>query len=409
MDLRARLLSAAAALSLLAPAGALAQVPCPAPDNDAFALARRSRRVVADYERLHALHREDLARNDAHHRAQVGAPMPFSFGLAGVVDWQQTFGFDVCTEQGPWTGTLQPLLLGAVATVDLNRWRVGLEGFALLVQDRLTASPTLEQTRTPEGGFREPTGLATAYQSQTFLGGRVTFADWATVVAGHIRAAPVENVTGEDGRRLLVGPTEPVPPGRLYLGAGVPRYHLHTHLLFDARDVRPDQLELTLRDVPLPYAELLGSAGLLHLADEGQVILHLALRQVFGFLSADVAFEHRPARLRHARLRAEWDTSFGGALPPPVERPEDAVPRLAFDLGAFAELSWFGSRWLEERTGSSSATGAYFGAFARPDVTLLMARLDLYFGVNRPEELSRLSEARGHWQMGVRMHGRFGL
>jgi hypothetical protein len=118
---------------------------------------------------------------------------------------------------------------------------------------------------------------------------------------------------------------------------------------------------------------------------------------VFGFLSTAVAIEHRPVALRHARVRADWST------------PDQVEPRMGVDVGAFAELSWFGSRWLEAQTGSDGEVGTHLGVFVQPDLTLLMTRLELRVGVNEPDALALLSEAAGRWFVGFRLHGRLGL
>ncbi|MCK6547759.1 hypothetical protein L6R52_18045 [Myxococcota bacterium] len=383
---------------------------CPSGDEDVFRVARRSRRVAADAAALLAANRDDLARNARLYHLQTGEEMPWSFGLAGLVERTQTYGYDVCTSLGPWTGDLVPLRLGAIASFELPRVGVGVEAFVMLVQDRLTVTPTEAQTRTPDGGFREPTGLATLYVDDVMYGGRVTLFDWASVVGGWIETKDVRNVVGEDGREITVGPLGERASGRLYLGAGIPRYSVFTHVLFEERDVAAEQLEVNFERIPVPGVDfLVGTAGVGWIDDESQVFVELGAREIFGILSAEVSFEHRPVALRHARLRADWDTFFGREPTARVERPELAEPRMGIDLGAFAELSWFGSRWLEEQTGRGGAVGGSFGVFARPDITILMTKLELLFGVNGPEELAAFSQAAGHWHVGFRLHGRLGL
>lgn len=390
---------------------ARAQEPsCPTSDEDVFRVARRSRRVAGDAAALLAANREDLARNARLYALQTGERMPWSFGLAGIVERRQTYGYDVCTNLGPWTGDLVPLRLGAIASFELPRVGVGVEGFVMLVQDRLTVTPTEEQTRTPDGGYREPTGLATLYVDDVMYGGRVTLFDWASVVAGWIDTKDVRNVVGEDGREITAGPLAENTSGRLYLGAGIPRFSVFTHVLFEGRDVAAEQLELAFERIQIPNVDfLVGTAAVGWIDDESQLFLALGARELFGMLSTEVSFEHRPVALRHARVRADWDTFFGHEPTTRVERPELAEPRMGVDLGAFAELSWFGSRWLEEQTGDRGAFGGSFGVYARPDITILMTKLELLFGVNSPEELAAFSHAAGHWHVGFRLHGRLGL
>ncbi|CAN0512709.1 unnamed protein product [Laminaria digitata] len=396
-------------LSLWAGAALAQGSSCPSTDDDAFAVARRSRRVVSDYQDLHRIHREDLARNEALYVRQTGEPMPWRFALAGVVDWSRTFDYDVCSNQGPWQGSLQPLRLGAIASLSLPGLGFSLETFVVFVQDRIVASPTVEQTRTEDGQVRDPTGLANVYTNETFYGGRVTVLDWASVVGGYIATAATQSVVGEDGRELLVRGQTIEPRGRVYLGAGIPRYHLFANVLFDEADIEADQLGLRLDRLPLPWWSLQAIAAVSWIDDEEQAVLTMGVGNVFGLFTVETAFEHRPVALRYARVRVDWATSFGSEPPARIVPPEQAQPRFAFDLGTFAELSWYGSRYLEDQTGDGGAVGTYAGFFARPDVTLLMAQLDFYFGVNRPEVLDRLVQAAGHWQVGVRFHGRFGL
>lgn len=398
----------ASLLAFLGPATALAQTPCPSPDDDAFVAARRSRRIVSDYTDLRGIHRADMARNAELYTRQTGEPMPWRFALAGVVDWSRTFGYDVCTEQGPSTGSFQPLRLGAILTVEIERIGLELEGFALLVQDRLVLDPTPDQTRGPNGEIREPTGLANVFTNESMFGGRVSAFDWVTVVGAYIVTAETQNVRGDDGRALVVGDVGG-PGDRAYLAAGIPRWHLFANILFDADDLAADTLGLDVEDVPLPWAALRLSAGAGWIEDESQLTLAVKVSEILELFSLELGLEHRPVALRYARARVDWGVRFGEDPPEGRVAPEDAQPRLGFDLETFAELSWFGSRYLEERTGDGGAVGAWFGVTARPDLTILMAQLDLFFGVNRPEAIDRLVQAAGHWQVGLRLHGRFGL
>lgn len=81
----------------------------------------------------------------------------------------------------------------------------------------------------------------------------------------------------------------------------------------------------------------------------------------------------------------------------------------ALDLGAFVETSWFQSRYLLERHEGPGVWGVYTGFFVRPDLTLLMGRMDFFVGVNRPERVARLTESADNWELGLRLHGRLGL
>lgn len=397
-------------LLLVVPAVASAQNgDCPSEGSDAFALARRSRRIIADYQRLHTIHSEDMARNAHLYRRQTGEEMPWSFGAAALIEYEQNFGFDVCTNLGPWDATLTPILVGGITTFELNRLGLRFEGFAFTTSDALVAAPTEAQTRTPDGGFREPTGLASVSAREWMYGGRFSLFDWVSVVGGYIETTDAVRFTGEDGRMLIVDDVPSVRPGRVYLGAGVPRYGLYAHLLFDDEDVATDDFQLLADAIPFPEVPFFGIAGVGYIEDESQATVTLGLADIIGLFTVDVSFEHRPVALRHARIRVDWDAAYGLIPTEPVEDPKDARPRMGVDLGAFGELTWFGSRHLEEQTGTKNAWGFLAGTYVRPDITILAARLDLYFGINSPDALARFSELVGHWQMGVRVQGRFGL
>jgi len=342
---------------------------------------------------------------------QTGREKPWSFAVAGLIDWDNTFGFDACTNQGPWEAKHNPLMVGGVASFKLESIGLGVEAFALLAIDRLEAAPTLAQTTTPDGGVKDPTGLANIRQDQSMLGGRLSYRDWATVVGGIIQDGGVENTVGEDGRELIYDGDQNKNPDRIYLGAGVPRYQAYTHIIFDAQDVRADQLELRIDALPLPYYGLTALVGLGYIEDESEVVVDLGVGNILKVFSIDVGFEHRPFQLRHARLRAELDSSWGWepADLKAIEPGLEAYPRFAFDTGAFIETSWFQSRYLEEQTGQTGAWGVSFGAYVRPDLTIWVNRIDIVAGVNQPEEIERLSEAAGHWHLGVRIYSRFGL
>lgn len=407
----ATLLSGALASAALLPGRpALAQAgACLATDYNLFSLARRARRSVADYERLRQIHRDDLARNARLYQAQTGQPMPWGFGVAGVVEWERSFGFEACTNLGPWPSSLAPLMLGAIGTLAVAEPGLELEVFALATFDQIQAAPA--QTTGADGGVRDPSGMAYAAASQTMFGGRVAYRDWATVVAAYLQDEPLRNVAGDDGRQLLLSDAHGDQPGRIYLGAGVPRYALFADLIVAQRDATPDILALRTDEIALPWLGLSGRAGLAYIADERQATLELGVGGLLEILSADLSLEHRPLRLRHARLRLDRELTWGWE-PDELARIQpgaEAYPRFAFDLGGFAELSWFNSRYLEERTGRAGAWGVYGGGFVRPDITILMGRLDLYCGFNQPERLAQLSELVGHWQFGLRLHGRFGL
>lgn len=368
--------------------------------------------MIADYQRLEAIHVNDMERVAELYRSQTGREKPWSAAVAGVFESNTIYGFDSCTNQGPWSANLNPWLLGGILSIDVNTLGIRTEAFALLVIDRLVASPTDIQTGAADGGMREPVGMANLRGEQAMFGGRLQFRDWASVVAGSIHARPVQNLEGDDGRQLVSGAVDPAALDRIYLGLGVPRYDVHAHILFDPNDVATDTLDVRINGIPLFYYGLIGQFALRYITDESQLTLELGVQNIAGFLSVDVGIEHRPVNLRHARVRADWSAFSGWDSNELVEvQPGlEAYPRFGFDYGAFAETAWFQSRHLREQTANNTGVwGMYAGLFVRPDITILMGRLDIFFGVNRPEHIERLSQSADHWEFGVRTHGRFGL
>jgi hypothetical protein len=383
---------------------------CTAEDADIFQTARRARTIVADYNDLHRIHRDDLARNEAFARA-TDQELPWRFDFAGIVSNRSTFGFEVCTNQGPREANIGPLSAGGLFSVDVYDWGVGVEAFALLVNESLQVAPTEEQTRTEDGGFRDPVGLANIQVAEAIYGGRITAHDWASVVVGYIETGELDNNPGDDGLALDAPANRQTRNGRFYLGAGSPFADTSLHIIFEPEDVDSDIIELRADAVPLQKDwKMVGVAGAAYIEDESQVTLDLGVADAFDSLTLVTATEFNPVRLRHVRGRVDWDGGPETILRSknPQTDQENAM-RLALDLGAFAELSYFNSRHLEEETGRDHVWGAAFGGTLRPDATILMGQIDLWFGVNRPAELARVSNFVDHWQMGVRAHGRFGL
>jgi hypothetical protein len=388
---------------------------CSARDADIFSRARRARAIVADYNKLHRVYRADLARNRAFFKRETGKDMPWRFDLAGVISTKSTFGFEVCTNRGPWGASINPLSAGGLLSVDIFDWGVGVEAFGLVVSNSLKADPTEAQTRTPDGGFREPVGLAYVNETQAIYGGRLILHDWASLVVGWIESAPIDNQPGRDGRVIDAGELSSEYSQRWYIGLASPFGDTSFHILYEPEDVSSDLIELRAAALPLPIDfDAVGVLGVAYIEDESQVALEMGVDRVFDFLSLNSQLEFNPIRVRALKARVEWD---GG--PELILRSEDSDPspqvdnsgalRLALDLGAFAEATYFNSRYLEERTGRDHVFGAAFGLSARPDATIAMLQIDLWTGINRPAELARISDFVDHWQFGARFHGRFGL
>jgi hypothetical protein len=404
------LAQAAVIAALMVLAQPAAAQDCQAQDSDIFRTARRARTMVAAYTEMHRVHRADLARNEAFAR-QTDQELPWRFDLVGIATNESTFGFEVCTNRGPWGASVGPMSVGGLFSVDVYEWGVGVEAFALLVDEVLQADPTEAQTRTEDGQVTDPTGVATASAAEVMYGGRLTLHRWASVVVGYIESGSLNNVAGDDGRIIQLRAADTSRQPRWYVGAGSPLGDTSLHLVFEPEDVSADVVEVRSEAIPLPIDfDAVGVAAGSYIADESQVVLDLGLAEAFDVLTVVAAGEFNPVRLRSASARLDW---AGG--PQMILRDADpdtgrqSAMRLALDLGAFMQASYFNSRHLDEQTGRAHVAGAAFGLTARPDATILMGQLDLWFGLNQPETLARISEFVDHWQMGVRFHGRFGL
>ncbi len=328
-------------------------VDCSDGQADLFSVARKSRRMIADYQRLAAIHVDDMERVAELYRSQTGREKPWSAAVAGVVDTNTIYGFDACTNRGEWSADLNPFMVGGILSVDLNTLGIRSEVFGLLVIDRLIASPSEAQMG------REPSGVANIREEQFMFGGRLQFRDLASVVAGGIQSGRIQSVVGDDGREMVSGAVDSAAGDRVYLGLGVPRYGAYAHILFDPNDVATDALDLRVSGIPLFYDGLVGRFALRYLEDESQLTLALGVENIAGFLSVDVGFEHRSVNLRHARIRADWSAFTGWDS---VELSEmqpglEAYPRFGFDYGAFAEAAWFQSRHLREQTNHAGVGG----------------------------------------------------
>lgn len=162
----ARLVFSVVVLVGLLPHLAAAQT-CPSVETDPFSLSRQTRRIVADYQTLRKLHFDDMQRNASMFARQTAGKRPWALATAGLVEWQNTFGFTACTNHGVAKSALNPLMLGSIATVDLNSKGFVFEGFALLAVDRLQASPTSAQEPGADGTVSDPTGLASVSSQQS--------------------------------------------------------------------------------------------------------------------------------------------------------------------------------------------------------------------------------------------------
>ncbi len=376
---------------------------CGAADADIFRAARRSRAIVSDYNTLHDMHRDDLRRNEDFAR-RTHQKVPWRFDLAGVIALRETLGFDVCTNKGRWDASLTPFMAGGFLSFDENEWGVGFELFALQSSLVLSAVPTdAQQLAQQDPNNTDTIHMASVSDGESMVGGRLVLQEWASVVFGYINTIPVSANAGSDGRVIKTGPGT-TSHDRVYLGLASPYGESSFNLVFDPQDVGTDVAELRFAGLPFPADLAKGVVGVSYIDDEKEPVLELGAAEAFDFLSLTTATEFNPLRLRELDARVYWD---GG--PEMILHSGDDALRLAVNLGAFAQVSYFNSRHLEEQTGRSDVWGIAFGGYARPDVTILMTRFDVWFGVNRPDEIARISDFVGHWQVGMRFHMRLGL
>ncbi|AWV90911.1 hypothetical protein [Bradymonas sediminis] len=381
---------------------------CPSEDADIFQSTRRARSIIADYNRLHRVYREDLERNRLFLEREAGKAMNWRFDMAGVFSNTSTFDFEACTNRGARDARAGTMTGGGLASIDLYQLGVGLEVFGVFVGNSVNAVATGD-------GYQDPVGLASVQENEAIYGARLVLHDWASLVVGWIETGTVQNYPGDDGLIVAAGDAQSRARQRAYIGVASPFGDTSLHLLYAPEDIQSNLIALRAEALPLPVDfEAVGVAGLAYIEDESQLTLELGLAQIWDTFLVSSEFEFNPLRVRSLRARAEWT---GG--PEKVVRAEDTDPspqvdtsgvlRVALDLGVFAEATYFNSRHLEDQTGEDHAFGTAFGLTLRPDVTILMLQIDTWAGVNRPDELARVSDFVDHWQFGMRVHGRLGL
>jgi hypothetical protein len=366
--------------SLMAPTAAYAQRACEARGLDAFASARRARRIVADYRFLQQRSEDVGALNIARYEytAIPGLYKDAPIFIIPVMDYTAWPSLTACREGTPRDASLSSLRYGLIAGFKLRDPGLRLDVFAIRSDDSISITGDAPQEIS---------------QDQTLFGARAQWRRWASLTAGLI----------EDDREDALGA---VP--RLYMALGVPALNLQTDVILDRRDQSLQTLYVDLDRLPLSDALAL-SARAAYLEDERQLVttagLYLPLfrrarahvdkqssyrdkdGQQLDMISLypELGVEWDGVNIRHARLRATLDSISNLAI--------ESSGEITVNWNVFTELSLFRSHLFEERTGISNAFGASVGGRLVVGVTQLMSFIvDSSISINRPETLAQVSE-----------------
>jgi hypothetical protein len=403
--------------TLLLPAAAAAQSePCTARGLDAFASARRARRVVEDYNALHAALQRDLDALDSGYLI-TNKPLPsvrvYGAPLADVSIWIDT---PTCLDGQRRDGSLQAIRFGGLAGGELRDLGLRVEAFWVTGADTLDISIPASQ---PAPSDQAPSYDVSLSQSQTLLGARVQLTRWAEVTLAQI------------ADKRSPDPLNPAPqaaePSRVYLALGVPALNLRTDLILDQRDQSLQTLYLDLNRLPIFDTGFALTARAGYLQDEDQLftalglvvpvaaakkaevitstptdappVSYTSLSDTAARLYPEISVEWDSPRLRHARLRAEIQHNV-------LSDFDDADGELILgapyaDLGLFWEATTFHSRALEQRVDERWAWGWGAGAHVSFGMRPMSINLDTSFHLNRPETIAQVSElaGAGEWRL----------
>lgn len=371
------------AASLSLPAAAQAQRACEARGLDAFASARRARRIVADYRALH-MHAADSIALSMMANSLGEWPQPATrYFAVPMIDRMWWPSLTACRDSAPRDASLSALRYGLVAGVQLDALGLMVEGFFLRGGDTMTIAGSASQAEQELS------------QAQSLFGARARWGRWAEVVVGAIE----EDDPDAD--------LEAVP--RAYLALGVPALNLQTDLIIDRRDQSLQTLYLDLDRLPLTDAGLALTARAGYLEDERQVVTLAALtvplwRQQYDThgmpyssdylndhkhqsvlsVTPELAMEWDGVNLRHARVNARYRAA------------DELLDALRFELEVFADATLFRSHALEARTGESNAFGAAAGGRVALGTALSASLIaESSIAINRPETLAQVSELVG--------------
>ncbi len=406
-------------LCLCATEAAAQDTPCTARGLDAFASARRARRVVEDYNTLHHAIQRDLNALDAGQLA-VGAPLPSirAYG-APIVDLSLWPDNPTCLDGQRRDASLFSARFGGLAGGEVRDIGLRFELFWVTGGDSLTINiPDPPGTMRGEGEG-DPNDVILG-QSQVMFGARVQLTRWAEVTIGRVsdeRSPDPLNPSqvNEEG------------PARVYLALGVPALNLRTDLILDQRDQSLQTLYLDMNRLSLLDSGFAVSARAGYLQDEDQVFTALGLvipiihdkraqrfiteqpdapplsynsrEGTFTNLYPEVSVEWDSPRLRHARLRGEIQRTILADYEDSETISVMGAPYV--DMGMFWEATTFNSRALEQRAGERWAWGWGGGAHLSVGLRAMSINLDTSFHNNRPETIAQLSELTGvgEWRM----------
>ncbi len=364
-------------IALLWSAPRLAAAQCAAALDGVGALAdaRNTRGVVSDLDLMRAWDAQNQ-RDMEDKRAELGDPLDLTelsgSNSASWLYWTDSFdGFRLCESNTPVD--LDRQWWGAHAKFDDRKTGLGYELFYLAATDDLGFSGDLDDV---EYGWRH-----------RIAGAELRYRDWIAVRGGTIDI--------EAPSRAGEGAHE----GSAYLALSIPRFGLGADVLIHPGTKRLNMLMLGIQRTPLPLADLKLSAHGGWLDDEHKGVGGFELTGVGDAVTVQVVVEGAPIRLRSVSTR--------------VEHLYRAVTEDDFWLDAgiapFLEISAYNGGRFELETGRSLVPGAATGCRAYMAFGVLSAGLEGFVGVNRAEELSRLTRVVDHVHWGGRFYVRIGI
>lgn len=342
---------------------------------DALAEARQARGVVSDLDLMRAWNRQ-LDRDQDDKLEELGDPLEdlgvdYSNGASWLY-WTDSFdGFRLCNSNTPVD--LDRQWWGAHARFDDERTGIGYDLFYLAATDGLGFSGDLEDV---DYGWRH-----------RIAGAELRYRDWIAVRGGTIDIeAPSRTGDGTHD-------------GSAYLALGVPRFGIGADVLLHPGSRKLDMVMLGVRRTPLPLVDLEFSAHGGWLQAEQKGIGGFGLRGFGDAVDLQMVFEGAPFRLRSISTRVERLVRY--------TTPDE----IWFDAGfaPFVEVSAFNGEIFERTTGRSLVPGGATGCRAYFAVGWFSAGLEAFVGVNRADELTRLTRVVDHLQWGGRFYVRFGI
>lgn len=342
---------------------------------DALDAARNARGIVTDLGLMRAWHGH-LTREIDHLILEYGTMLdPEEVGVRHATSWHywsDSFeGFRLCATDTPVD--LDRQWWGANAKYDDLDTGLGYELFFLAATDELGFSGDLKDV---DYGWRH-----------RIAGAELRYKDWVAVRAGTIDIKKPKR-SGE-----------PEHEGSAYVAFGIPKFGIFADLLVHPGSRRLDMLMLGMRRVPIGWGGIRVSGHGGWLEGEQKGIGGISVSAIDEAVVVSSVFEGAPVRLRSVAMRLE--TPYRSHL------GDDFWLHAGFS--PFLEVSAFNSAVFEQATGRSLVPGAATGLSAHITMGPLSAGLEGFVGVNRAEELSRLSAVADHVHWGGRVYVRMGI